>query len=144
VQKHEEIDKTIKKELRNETTPEKVIEFSDEDKTTLHNFQQLFENDKIYRTQNLSVVTVAEALGVNKNHLSHLINNYYQRNFSEYTNHYRVEEAKEIFKKQCNNYTMQHIAEIVGFTYRTTFNDVFKKIVGITPSEYKRVVKCMK
>ena len=145
VRRHE----STKKELRdetNETTP-KVIEFSEDDKAILHNFQLLFEQDKIYRTQNLSVSTVADALGVNRNHLSHLINGYYQRNFNEYTNQYRIEESKDIFKQMsrgdCPNHTMQHIAEMVGFAQRATFNDVFKRIVGITPSEYKTVVKSM-
>ena len=148
VRQHEKIDKPIKKELSTETTPKKVIEFTDEDKETLHNFQQLFEQDKIYRTQNLSVSNVANMLNVGQNHLSSLINNYYQRNFNDYTNHYRIEEAKEIFKQQITgdypNHTIQHVAETVGFSQRATFYDVFKKAIGVTPSEYKKVIKSMK
>ena len=128
--------------------PSKNRLYSEQDKAILHNLSQLFEQDKIYRTQNLSVSTVADKLNVNRNHLSSLINNYYQHNFNEYTNRYRVEEAKEIFKQQIGgsypDYTIQYIAETVGFSQRASFHDAFKKVVGITPSEYKKVIKSMK
>ncbi len=48
----------------------------------------------------------------------------------------RIENAKRLLTE--TDYTIRHIAESVGFTDSLYFSKVFKKNVGLTPSEYKK------
>ncbi len=58
-------------------------------------------------------------------------------NFSEYVARIRVERAKEMLVE--SNYTMAHIAYDCGFNSVTDFNRTFKKITGLTPTEFRKV-----
>ena len=111
--------------------------------------QHLFETEKTYRQQGLSVDDVVQKLQTNSKYLSNAINRHFQKNFTEFVNTYRVEEAIEILKEQNESgeyahYTIQAIAETVGFNGRTAFYAAFKKIVGLTPTEYMGVINQQK
>jgi len=108
--------------------------------------QQLFETEKIYRRQGLSANEVIEILKTNHKNFTTAIKEHFQKGFVEYVNTYRVEEAVKMLKEQENggkyaNYSVEMIAEEVGFNSRTTFYITFKRIVGITPKEYMEVLK---
>ena len=49
---------------------------------------------------------------------------------------YRIDKAKSLL--QTHSYTVTEIAEMVGFADLKYFREVFKKTVGITPSEYAK------
>ena len=49
---------------------------------------------------------------------------------------YRVGEAKKLFKDQ-PNIKVEEIAEQVGYNSKSSFNTVFKKLTGSTPSEFR-------
>ncbi|MDH6309960.1 AraC-like DNA-binding protein/predicted negative regulator of RcsB-dependent stress response [Dysgonomonas sp. PFB1-18] len=114
----------------------------------LSGLEQLFDHEKIYRTQGLNINVVADKLATNRDYLSKVINSSLGKGFNEYVNFYRIEEAKEILKAQCNGqhtaYTMQQIAEKVGFAGTSPFYTAFKQIVGVTPGEYKKTLKHIK
>lgn len=67
--------------------------------------------------------------------VSQIINIRFQKNFSEVINSYRVEEAKNLLIQK-PNYSIEGIAFEAGFGSKATFNRVFKKHTGLTPSEY--------
>lgn len=48
----------------------------------------------------------------------------------------RIENAKRLLTE--TDYSIRHIAESVGFTDALYFSKVFKKTVGLTPSEYRK------
>ncbi|MDL5049165.1 helix-turn-helix domain-containing protein [Oscillatoria amoena NRMC-F 0135] len=50
---------------------------------------------------------------------------------------YRVEEAKRLLKEQMN-IKVEEIAGQVGYNSKSSFNTAFKKITGITPSEFRQ------
>jgi AraC-like DNA-binding protein len=140
VQQYETIQKN-KKEAR-QLAEEKV---ADSTEKLAADLQHLFETEKIYRTQNLSIDDVAKMLSTKTVHLSQVISRVYLKNFSEYVNTYRVGEAAEMLKEQNKggkyaHLTIQAVAEAVGFSSRTPFYAAFKQVVGVTPSEYKRVL----
>jgi AraC-like DNA-binding protein len=117
-------------------------------KKLLSALEQLFESEKIYRKPKLNINDVADKLGTNRTYLSKVINSYHQKNFSEYVNHYRIQDAKDIFKAQSEgnftNYTNELIAEKVGFAGPAPFYRAFKHEVGITSMEYKKLIEQMK
>ena len=115
----------------------------------VEDLQHLFETEKTYRQQGLSVDDVVQKLQTNSKYLSNAINQHFHKNFTEFVNTYRVEEAIEILKDQNEggeyaHYTIQAIAEAVGFNGRTAFYAAFKKLVGLTPTEYMGVINQQK
>lgn len=69
---------------------------------------------------------------------SYTINAGYQLNFSQFVNQYRVEKAKELLLNNHQNYTVLAIAYESGFNSKTAFNTTFKKICGLTPTEFTK------
>jgi len=54
-------------------------------------------------------------------------------------NHYRVEEAKQLLLEPAKeDHKIASIAYDAGFNSLSTFNDVFKKITGTTPSQFRK------
>jgi AraC-like DNA-binding protein len=52
------------------------------------------------------------------------------------TAEYRVTEAKKLLRDK-PNIKVEEIAEQVGYSSKSSFNTVFKKLTGVTPSEYR-------
>lgn len=108
----------------------------------LNKFEKFVKQDKNYLDSNLSLELVAEQFGVNKSHLSRIINTELGKNFSDYVNELRVEEAKSYMKMpEFQNYTLISIGLEAGFNSKTAFNSAFKKYTGITPSEFRKELK---
>lgn len=81
----------------------------------------------------------AEQIGVKPRELSTIINTHYQQNFFEFINSQRVEEAKRLLASpQCAGDTVLDILYKSGFNSQSAFHRFFKRMVGMTPSEYRR------
>lgn len=95
--------------------------------------------DKIYTNSNLTLTEFASETGTTTKELSKYINEVHHMNFSEFLNLYRVEEVKELLRSsEANKYTLVTLAEEAGFSSKSSFNAIFKKATGITPSLYKK------
>jgi AraC-like DNA-binding protein len=58
--------------------------------------------------------------------------------FSDYINQQRIEKVKKLLKSEDQKkYTLLAIAENAGFSSKSSFNAVFKKMTGLTPTQYK-------
>ena len=69
--------------------------------------------------------------------LSELINRELKQGFSNLLNQYRVEEAKKrIVDMDKREKNILMIAFEVGFNSKTSFNTIFKKYAGFTPSQF--------
>lgn len=100
--------------------------------------ESLMRVDKLYLENELRIQDLAKRLNVTINHLSQVINQYYQKNFSDFINSYRILEAKKILEDEENNDTILAIAYDVGFNNKTTFNITFKRLTGFSPSDYRK------
>lgn len=101
--------------------------------------ESLMLNEKRFLDSGLTLSSLAEDLQISSSHLSRIINSELNTNFSDYINSYRVEEAKTlILNPNFSNYTLISIGLEAGFNSKTTFNNVFKKHVGLTPSQFKK------
>jgi AraC-like DNA-binding protein len=99
----------------------------------------LMEKDKLFLTNDLSLPTVAEKLGISIHETSFLINETAKDNFYNFINKYRVEEAKKLLTSaKMEELNIVGIAFASGFNSKTTFNTTFKKMVGISPSQYSK------
>ncbi|GAA0790598.1 hypothetical protein GCM10008910_00430 [Faecalicatena orotica] len=54
---------------------------------------------------------------------------------TEYLTRYRIEKAKELLKD--NTMRLREIAEMVGFNDVSYFSNTFKKVAGMSPTEYR-------
>ena len=103
---------------------------------------EVMETQKPYLEPKLSLSILADYLDISPNHLSQVINQYEEKNFYDYINEYRVEEFKmRALNPANNNYSILAIAYDSGFNSKSSFNQVFKKMVGKTPSQYLNSLK---
>jgi AraC-like DNA-binding protein len=100
----------------------------------------LMENDKLYQETQLTLQNLADKLLLPSYQVSQVINDGLKKNFYDLVNGYRVEEAKRLLLDPKNkNYTILSVGFEAGFNSKTTFNTVFKKFTGHTPTEYREI-----
>ena len=94
-------------------------------------------------SQNSEVVLskLAELIDSNFKYVSMVINSTYNKNFKTLLNEYRIREAckRLVDTENYGNITIQGIFQSVGYTNATSFNRSFKKVTGMTPTEYLRL-----
>lgn len=96
------------------------------------------EREKPYLNPNVSLQDVSAQLSIPLRFLSQVINEYYKKNFFDFINQYRIEEAKKLIRNSANaNKKMFAILYDSGFNSKSSFNAAFKKNVGMTPSEFR-------
>ncbi|HEX7025981.1 MAG TPA: helix-turn-helix domain-containing protein [Gammaproteobacteria bacterium] len=97
------------------------------------------ETEKLFLNPRLTVDEFAGHVKLSPRQVSSAINRCLGRNFLEFVNSYRVEEAKRIFAEPASSDdAVLDIASKSGFNSKATFNRFFKKFTGITPTEYRR------
>jgi AraC-like DNA-binding protein len=97
------------------------------------------KQSKPFLDPQLSIDQLAQTLGCSRHHLSQAINEQLNQSFYDYVNQHRVAEAKLLLTDPAK--TSLKIAAIAydsGFNSISTFNDVFKKIAGLTPSQFRK------
>lgn len=85
-------------------------------------------------TQHLSLNEVAAVFGISPNYLSQLFGKYNDVGFSEYVNTCKINEGKRLLDE--GNFKVYEVAEMLGFESSFYFSKVFKKVEGISPTEY--------
>ena len=113
----------------------------DPDKTDeiLKKVTYLFDVEKVYREEDISLQTLAEKLSIPSYQLSWIINKKMNVTFSGLVNSCRVEEVKKrLASSQEADKTILDIAFDAGFNTKTSFNRVFKKLTQMTPSQYRK------
>lgn len=94
---------------------------------------------KLYLLPDLTLDVLSETLHIPSKDLSLIFNRHFHSNFYEFINGYRITEAKEILADpKYKDKTITQIYLEVGFNSKSVFNTFFKKIVGQTPSEFRR------
>lgn len=78
---------------------------------------------------------LASRLYVNASYLSRVFSAETDQPLTSYVNQYRIDEAKRLIRSE--NFKLYEVAEKTGFSSSIVFSNVFKKITGETPSEYK-------
>ena len=104
----------------------------------------MMEQEKLYLETDLTLQQLADKLQVPNYQVSQAINDGMKKNFYDLVNGYRVEEAKRLLLDPKNkNFTILSMGFEAGFNSKTTFNTVFKKFTGFTPTEFRDKQKKM-
>lgn len=100
--------------------------------------QDFMIKEKPFLNPELTLKELAVQFGVSRNQLSYLINNIFNNNFYLFVNEFRVEHVKELMTQdKQKKMKILALAYDAGFNSKSTFNSVFKKTTGLTPSEYR-------
>lgn len=99
------------------------------------------EDEKPYLDARITVDALAHQLCISKNHLTQILSEKLDKNFYQYINEYRVDAFKKLVDDpDCHSKTLLALAYDSGFNSKSTFNTAFKKIEGVTPSQYRKTV----
>jgi AraC-like DNA-binding protein len=126
------------------TKVKKVTSISDfsEDGMVAEKLQELMKNEKLYLKSDLTVDQLAERSGYPSKKVSQVINDSFGKNFFDFINSYRIEEAKRIFQEATDpKQTVLEVMYACGFNSKSSFNTIFKEKTGVTPSSYKERFK---
>jgi AraC-like DNA-binding protein len=94
------------------------------------------EKHKPYLDEDITIRILAERIMIPVHHLSIVINSRLNKNFSSFINEYRVNEALRMLRESENSkINILSVAFRSGFNSKASFNSVFKKMTGKSPSE---------
>lgn len=85
-------------------------------------------------TERLSLNDVASVFSISPSYLSQLFSRYNDTGFNEYINICKVNESKRLLTD--GNLKIYEVADMLGFESAFYFSKVFKKIEGVSPTEY--------
>ena len=88
-----------------------------------------------YQDPNITVGEIARHLGLSEGHLSHTFKKETDYTLLNYLTRYRIHKAMELLR-DCR-LKIYEVAEQVGYRDITYFSATFKRLVGISPSEYQ-------
>lgn len=102
----------------------------------------LVVDEKLYLESDISLSKLSTKIGKSSQLISSVINQYGRRNFNDFINYYRIQEAKKLLSISENEkYTISSIAFDMGFSSLSSFNGAFKKFEGTTPSVYRKGIR---
>ena len=102
------------------------------------NLQQVIEYISIHFKEDIQLSSLAKRLGYHEKYLSSALRSITRMNFKEFVASYRIDYAKRLLKDTSSSLKISEIALESGFSSLNTFNRMFLRLTGTTPSEYKR------
>ncbi|RYZ96276.1 MAG: helix-turn-helix domain-containing protein, partial [Moraxellaceae bacterium] len=98
---------------------------------------EAMESSKVFLDPEITLEQLAERVGLPPRQVSNIINRHFKKNFYEYVNYYRVEQAKFLLAQTQNPISMLDVMADAGFNSKSAFNRYFKKFVSMTPTEFR-------
>ncbi len=127
--------KNYKKYLKEEEKKNAVSR--EENERDLKKIVDFVEIEKPYLNSNMSLQHISDATELTKHRVSELMNSSLGMSFYDIINEYRVKEVIRLINKgKHEHHKLLHLAELAGFNSKATFNRIFKKTTGKTPSQY--------
>jgi AraC-like DNA-binding protein len=139
----EEFDVLLDEIQTTETPPKKDYNIEKElEENILLQLKEL-ENSTEFLSCDFNIKALATKLETNTSYLSYIINNTKNQSFKQYITKLRIDYLinKLNTEEQYQNYTIQYLAEEIGYTNASAFTRAFKKELGITPSEHIKSLK---
>ena len=112
--------------------PELVLNKGDKSKYVMAAVDYITEH---YENPELCVSEIAEHVGISEGHLSHTFKKETDYTVAAYITRVRMRTAMKLLN-DCRN-KVYEVAEQVGYRDIAHFSSSFKRIVGVTPSEYQ-------
>ena len=87
----------------------------------------------------INLEIVSKEVNLSPVYFSHIFKKETDLNFTEYVNGYKMKVAKDILKKSDMN--INEVAYALGYSDQRYFSKLFRKIVGVNPTTYKKLYK---
>ncbi len=94
------------------------------------------KENRPYLDSSLRLQDLAETLNISNHYISQVINDLDGKNFADFINEYRIEEAKRLLLED-DQKKIIHVAYDSGFNNKASFNNAFKRFTGMAPSEFR-------
>ncbi|MDL4843218.1 response regulator transcription factor [Aquibacillus rhizosphaerae] len=115
-----------------------VLKDNEESPTKMQLLLQYIDD---YYSEPLSLTTLANHFHFNASYLSSYFSTHHREGFSEYLNQVRIDKAKLILKS--GTISIATVSEMVGYSDPSYFCKVFKRIAGMSPSNYRKEASSM-
>ena len=100
--------------------------------------RQIIEYVSINFKEDITLSHLAKRLGYHEKYLSSALHSITGMNFKEFVASYKIDHAKKLLRSSSKLLKISEIALESGFSSLNTFNRMFLKLVGTTPSEYRK------
>lgn len=90
-------------------------------------------------TRDISINDIAEHVSLHPTYLGRIFKNYNGKPVIKYLSYWRIEKAKEMFDD--DTLSIQDISLKVGFNDVHSFNRYFKKYEGVTPGQFRSIIR---
>ena len=107
----------------------------------MQEIEHLMTAKEIYKDAALTLDSLAQRLQTKRNYVSIAINRCTGKNFNTYINEYRIKESIRLLASGNKKLSIEGIAFSTGFNDRKTFYRAFKKITGLSPTEFVQRVE---
>jgi len=108
-----------------------------DDQKSLRLMEEKLKEHQYFLKPKLPLKELAAELDLPSRYVSFLINHYHQKNYKEFINQYRIQAfLDKAQSSEKDSKTLLGLALDSGFSSKSTFNQVFKKQMGKSPSEY--------
>ena len=95
------------------------------------------KTQELYLDNEFNLSWLSATLDIKAKHISLAISENGFENFSAYSNHFRIEKAKELIKLgYLDDFSIDALASASGFKAVNSFYRIFKSVTGKTPSKY--------
>ena len=145
ISKEHEI-KEMRNQMRNvlENSEPKSIISEDEKEKVMKRLEKLLDVDKIYTKTDLTIEKLAKRLNTNRTYLSQIINDEYNKKYTDFINDFRVKEAMLMLSdpQKTHKYSIEAIAKEAGFN-TISISTLLKKYPGLRLRylKKKRIIK---
>jgi len=111
-----------------------VHEYTDEQVTRL---ERTMHEREPFLKPNLTLEELSRITSIPQRTLSSIINRHHEKNFFEYVNEFRVDRAADLLMKFDRDRSVLDVMSEAGFNSKSAFNRFFKKVKGMTPTQYR-------
>ena len=132
-------ERSKKKSVKDELRYSKSGMSETESHSYKENLLKLMKEQRPYLNNNLTIRELASLVGLTEHNISEVINVGVGVSFFDFINSYRVTEFSErVVQPENENITLLALAMECGFSSKSSFNRIFKKSTGMTPSQFQK------
>lgn len=113
----------------------------DPDEALARSIRNAFEEKRLHLNPELNLSLLATECGTNRTYLSEYLNRRLKMSFNDFVNDYRIVNESIPLINKLPHMSFAYIAEKSGFGSVATFRRAFIRKIGMTPSEYKDMVR---
>jgi len=135
IMKDEQVEELIHEQIYDE---KEAVEKKEKDELLREKLVGYIREHEPWRDYSINLKLLSEKTGIPSYRISKIINESFNQNFFMFINSYRIKQVESVLRSQTETRNILEIAFESGFNSKSTFNDVFKKITGKTPTQFRK------